>query len=178
MKRATFYLVIVASVGLTCIGSWLGDKAFYSIRSTGWGSVDSLGLLYGTVLAAVVVGIMLHGLPRFLPGASVVEVNEREVRLNYPGGRTDILPWNDRGSRIVLYDFGNYPTMIQQGRAYVVLIPFGRSTLVTKECLEGILEQARKVKVRVRTSRGDASWYGFSPVIFRIRGGVAPTPVA
>lgn len=127
------------------------------------------------MLDFLILGIMCQGLSRFFPGASEVTVSDLGVRLAYPGGKVDSLQWNDRRSRLVLYDFDAHPRMIKDGRAFAVLVPYGRSTLVTKECLSGILAKAREKYARITSYNGNASWYGFSPIIYRIRGGPPAT---
>jgi hypothetical protein len=169
-QRDTLYLVLAAEVMLVAFGIWFGIKIYFTIVSQGFASYDTEGLSFGLGIITVLLAVLVPITSRFFSGAIEVALSDSQVVLRYPGGKSDSFGWENPRSRFSLYDYSSHPPMVRDNRAYSLLVPWGRWAMMPKECFEAILKAARERGAQITSYRGSASWYGFSPIIYLVRG--------
>lgn len=174
-RRRTLYLIVAADAMLIAFGAWFGIRLFVALRAQGVNSADVEGLAIALGLVVVLLAVMVPGIRHFLSGATQVTVDGSGVTASYRGGRTATFRWHGSSGRLVLYDYSAHPRMVTDDRAYAMTISGGPLSVVTKECFEEILANAQKQDARIASYKGSSAWYGFSPEIYRIRGGVSPS---
>ena len=104
------------------------------------------------------------------PGPVRVTVSDGGLRLDFATGTAVRLGWTTGAWQIE--DFSEYPTIASQpGGPYFLNVNWGRRFTISEEAMEGVLDLARSVGVSVATVRGSSVLYGFSPNIYRLRGG-------
>jgi len=173
LKRMPLALFLACIVGL---GTELALSIAYSVPSllhSGLSTWPNLGLILGEVPLAAIVGFLSLGLPRLLPGAREVRVDGTGVHLHYDGGKTTHFRWTERSCSFLLYDYGAYPLMVEQGMGQSIYGAhiWNRRTLLSREAFVAILAAAQNAGAVKSRYNGSASWYGKSPVIYKIQGG-------
>jgi len=174
-KRGFLALYIVGILGLGLI--WV-DGVLTNLGMLVHGGLGGRGFLFVVIwglYGSFILFVAFAGIPRNLPGARSVVVDGAGVQLKYASGRVDRFHWTSPKDRFSIQDYSAHGSWAKTG-VYVLYIPFrvkpgrDRRTILSKEATEAILRAAQERGARYSTYRGNAAWYGRSPVIHCIQG--------
>jgi hypothetical protein len=168
-RRIPLYEILAVEIVLAGVGIWLGVRIYATVPVQGFGSTDSEVLVFFLVFILALLAFLAISTSRFFSGATEVEVSDGGVILRYRRGRVDRFDWTDPRHQILLYDYSAHPRMVRDDRAYSLIVPWGRLSMLTQDCFQGILVKARERGAQISTYEGSAAWYGFAPVIHKIR---------
>jgi hypothetical protein len=119
-------------------------------------------------------------LPRFLAGATSLQVDDDGLTINYPSGRSMRLRWADPRMRFYIRDNSAHARLVALGSRYFLYLPTltypgrDRRFRLTDEAYEEIVRRARQRGASIQTSRGTGLWNRYPPQIHWIRGGSNP----
>jgi hypothetical protein len=174
IQRTTLFLILAVEIMLTAFGIWFGFKLCTVALTQSITSTSGAGFSFALGLVIVLLAVLFPITSRFLSGATEVALTDTEVILRYPRGRSESFQWANPKTRFLLYDYSVHPRMVQDGRAYSVVIPWGRVSMLTEDCHHAILTKARDQGSRITQYKGSPALYGFSPVIHCIQGARFP----
>ncbi len=175
--KSFLYLLLAAVAALAVEATLLAIPRVLDIRQRGLTTATGQEFLFVLLETVVIVAIAALTIPAYFAGAREVEVDDRGIRVEYPGRKSQELRWHDSRTRFALIDYGGHPRMVSRSRGYHLYVPyvpgswsFNRRSLLTRDALETILAKAKERSVKVTAFRGKALWYGPPPQIHRIRG--------
>jgi len=168
-KRPYLYisLAIITAFGLELVYFVLtGDGPLFRGDFTSIDAIVDLGI---DLTLAGFIALFALSVPRFLPGAESVLLDESGMTIVYGPKKTDRLQWTNPRDRFYIQDFSAFPKLVQRGSPYFLYLStwtrLGRDRrfLITRETMEAILQKAREKQVGYRTWKGTSLWNGYSP---------------
>ncbi|MGA8303589.1 MAG: hypothetical protein WA547_02525 [Thermoplasmata archaeon] len=169
-KRSGLVLVlaILVAVGVELAALLWSERTTLSARlwETAAGEVEVALIL--AMIGFLSLGVA--GIPRLLPGAEKLTIDQAGVHLFYQNATREDFPWRDRRG-FLIRDYTDFPNMVREGRAFNLRGPQfrRRRTLLTRGAFEAILEEARARGAEISTRRGGTSWRGPVPSTYRVR---------
>lgn len=179
-KRPGFYLLLVVTLGLSLelailllplVEFFLGPSPDIGAHAT---AILDRAVLGGVLL--VFIAFAGASIPRFLPGARNIQVDNDGITLVFPSGRTERLSWLDHRDYFYIRDNSAYPRLVARGSTYYLYLPtlthFGRDrrSLLSRAAFDAIVAKARDAGAYRRTWRGSALWNSYPPQIHWIQG--------
>jgi hypothetical protein len=170
IQRKTLYLYLgldaMLAVSLLLLGLAIYSAAL--ARGVGSTNVAVLGAVFGVV--ATLFAFVVLSTPRFSAGATEVTLGEEGVVIRYPRSGAASFQWTNPHSRTPLYDYSAHPQMVRDDRAYSLIVPWGRLSMLTEESFQSTLTTAHERGAQVICFKRSAARYGFSPVSYRLEG--------
>jgi hypothetical protein len=168
------YLAIITAFSLELVYFVLtGDGPLFRGDFTSMDSIVDLGV--NLTLAAFIVFFALS-LPRYLPGAESVLLDDSTLTVVYGPKKADRLRWRNPHDSFYIQDFSEYPKLASRGEPYYFYFPLwgrigrDRRFLITPDLLNALLEKAREKEVTYRSWRGTSLWNGYSPQVHWFQG--------
>jgi hypothetical protein len=172
------FLVVAGGVGLGVEAVYLSIGELSVIEQKGVWSTPGLGTIFIDIAILLIEILFVLGIPALLSGPVRMSLSEEGIRLEFSGGKRQLLSWASPRTRFELYDMTGYPELIPLDRAYYLSIPtlrgqwfFHRGGTITLEAFNGLLRAANDKNLRIRTLRGSTFPIGVSPTIHRAQGG-------
>jgi hypothetical protein len=125
----------------------------------------ALVLTVGPTIVVLMWGVITMG-----PGAERIRISSAGIELKGPRSSLKSFEWRSPRLSFDLRDWSDQPVVAGTGNPYYLAIPGGRTHALSKEAFESILEDARDRRLVTRVYKGNATWYGAPPTIYRIRG--------
>jgi|HubBroStandDraft_1064217.scaffolds.fasta_scaffold20941_2 hypothetical protein len=169
LKRNALWVVVAVVIGLGSETAWI----LWSVRtkfSAGDSAWEAAGL--GAILfTAFAVGYLALCIPRFLPGATSLEVGLSGVTVSYGSAKSEFFSWND-GPKLELTDYRAHPAIVAEGRAFMLsgTQMWSRRSLVSQEIIDVILDVGGKQGAVVSSREGSVLWYGRAPIFYTLDG--------
>jgi len=178
--KSFLYLLLAGIIALSAEAVLLAIPRVAALEQRGLSTATGQAFEFVLLETIVIVAIAALTIPAYLTGARSVEVDDHGIRIDYGGLNSRELLWDDTHARFALIDYSEYSRMLHQSRGYHLYVPyvpglwsFNRRSLLTRDAFQAILVKATEKEVSVTTIRGNALWYGRSPLIHRIRGSTA-----
>jgi len=156
-------------IGLGSETAWVlwSIRTKFATAESAW-VVAGLGVI---LLTAGAVGYFALSIPKFLPGASGLEISSVAVRLSYGSGKFETFSWRN-GSKLVLIDYRAHPALVAEGRAFILSgsHSWSKRTLITQDVADMILDVGRRQGALISSRVGSVSWYGRPPTFYTIGG--------
>lgn len=179
-KRPAFYLTLAGVVGFILEFCYLSFPFIAFLVSPSRDIAAHMdAILEHIAFDAFFLSLILYlalGLPRFLPSASSVVVDDDGLTLRYPSGRADHFSWSNPRDRFYIRDNSAYPRLVATGSTYFLYIPFlarpgrDRRSFLSKEAFDAIVRKAQERGATYRTWKGTGMWNGYPPQIHWIQG--------
>lgn len=172
LKRAVLALTVAIIVGIGLETLVVGWQELPDFQRLGLSNTNVQLSLVALVISGGTVASLCVMLPRVLPGALSLRVDDLGVHLHYGRRTSDMFAWTgSSGFRIL--DNSAFPDLVAFGSGFMLYGPhvWYRRTLITREAAEAILARARLKGNRVTRSIGNPAWYGRPTVIHQIRAG-------
>jgi hypothetical protein len=173
LKRLPLAVVLAVIIGLGLELVLLSQSALPSLERYGLTTVSNLEFV-ALALAIFLVGILFPalGIPRLLQGAIRIQVDSHGVHLLFRRRSTIHYLWNDPLCTFSLYDYRAHPSRVRDKTAFSLYGAhiWNRRSLLTEPAFDTTLAAIKSQGLKITREVGSASWYGKSPIIYRIRG--------
>jgi hypothetical protein len=168
------YLAIIVAFGLElCYFVATGDGPLFRGNFRSADAIVDLGI--DLVLVAFILFFGLS-LPRYLPGAESVLVDDAALTIVYWDRKVDRLSWENPRDRFYIQDFSAWSKWANRGEPYYLYLPLwgrigrDRRFLITRDLMDAILEKAHEKQAEHRTWQGSSLWNGYSPEVHWFQG--------
>jgi hypothetical protein len=168
------YLAIIIAFSLELVYFVLtGDGPLFRGDFTSADAIVDIGV---NLTLASFIAFFALSLPRYLPGAESVLLDESSLTIVYGPEKTDRLRWTNPHDSFYIQDFSAYPKLASRGEPYYLYLPLwgrvgrDRRFLITPDLLNALLQKAQEKQSTYRSWRGTSLWNGYSPQIHWFQG--------
>jgi hypothetical protein len=169
LKRNALWVVVAVVIGLGSETAWIlwSVRTKFSAGDSPWVAAGLGAILF----TAVTVGYLALSIPRFLPGATSLEVDLSGVTVSYGSGKSEFFSWNN-GPKLELTDYRAHAAIVAEGRGFMLsgAHMWSKRSLVSQEIIDLILYVGEKQGAVVSSRQGSVAWYGRPPIFYTLDG--------